>query len=101
MAPPGPALCGQAISRAIGSLGLEIRVGIHTGECEVIDGKASGLAVVIGSRVMSLAKPSELLVSQTVKDLVAGSGLRLEDRGLRVLKGIPGEWRLFAAVPAS
>jgi class 3 adenylate cyclase len=88
--------CGQAISRAIGSLGLEIRVGIHTGECEMIDGKASGLAVVIGSRVMSHAKPSELLVSQTVKDLVVGSGLLFEDRGEHDLKGVPGPWHLYA-----
>ena len=88
--------CGQAISRAIGSLGLEIRVGIHTGECEVIDGKASGLAVVIGSRVMSLARPSELLVSQTVKDLVVGSGLVFADRGEHDLKGVPGPWHLYA-----
>jgi class 3 adenylate cyclase len=88
--------CGQAISRAIGSLGLEIRVGIHTGECEVIDGKASGLAVVIGSRVMSFAGPSDVVVSQTVKDLVVGSGLMFEDRGEHDLKGVPGSWHLYA-----
>jgi pimeloyl-ACP methyl ester carboxylesterase len=88
--------CGQGIAREIASVGLEVRVGVHTGECEVTDGKASGLAVVIGSRVMSLAGPSEVVVSQTVKDIVVGSGLRFEDRGGHKLKGVPGEWRIYA-----
>jgi class 3 adenylate cyclase len=83
------------------TLGLEVRAGVHTGECEVIGTKLGGIAVHLGARVAALASAGEVLVSQTVKDLVAGSGLRLEDRGLRTLKGIPGEWRLFAAVPAS
>jgi class 3 adenylate cyclase len=83
------------------TLDLEVRAGVHTGECEVIGTKLGGIAVHVGARVAALASAGEVLVSQTVKDLVAGSGLRLEDRGLRTLKGIPGEWRLFAAVPAS
>ena len=70
-------------------LGIEIRVGVHTGECEVIDGKYAGLTVSIGARVASNAQPSEVLVSRTVKDLVAGSGLSFEDRGEHELKGGP------------
>lgn len=75
-----------------------MRAGLHTGECEMLDAKLTGLAVHIGARVAALAKPGEVLVSNTVKDLVAGSGLRFEDRGDQILKGVPGEWRLFAAV---
>ena len=69
---------------------------MHTGECETIDGKVGGLAVVIGSHIGSLAGPSQVLVSQTVKDLVAGSGLVFEERGQHELKGVPERWRLFA-----
>jgi class 3 adenylate cyclase len=68
----------------------------HTGECEVIDGKIAGIAVHTGARVAAQAQPGEVLVSRTVKDLVAGSGIALQDRGDYELKGIPGEWRLFA-----
>jgi pimeloyl-ACP methyl ester carboxylesterase len=93
--------CALAIVAGARTLGLEVRAGVHTGECEVIGTKLGGIAVHVGARVAALASAGEVLVSQTVKDLVAGSGLRLEDRGLRTLKGIPGEWRLFAAVPAS
>jgi pimeloyl-ACP methyl ester carboxylesterase len=93
--------CALAIVAGARTLGLEVRAGVHTGECEVIGTKLGGIAVHLGARVAALASAGEVLVSQTVKDLVAGSGLRLEDRGLRALKGIPGEWRLFAAVPAS
>jgi class 3 adenylate cyclase len=89
--------CAQAISEAVRPIGIEIRVGIHTGECELIGGKAGGLAVVIGARIGAMASPSEVLVSQTVKDLVAGSGLVFEDRGEHVLKGVPGRWRVYAA----
>jgi class 3 adenylate cyclase len=78
------------------SLGLEIRAGLHTGECERVDGKIGGLAVNIGARVAASADGGEVLVSSTVKDLVAGSGIEFEDRGLHDLKGVPGEWRLFA-----
>jgi class 3 adenylate cyclase len=69
---------------------------VHTGEVQTIDGKVGGLGVVIGSRLGSLAGPSEVLVSQTVKDLVAGSGLTFEDRGRRALKGVPDEWQVYA-----
>ena len=85
-----------AIVEAVRRLGLDVRAGIHTGECEVIGDKLDGIAVHIGARVASLAAPGDVLVSSTVKDLVAGSGLRFEDRGVHILKGIPGEWRLYA-----
>lgn len=88
--------CGLAIIEAVRSLGLEVRVGVHTGEVETVGGKIGGLAVNIGARVVALASASELLVSQTVKDLVAGSGLAFEDRGAHELKGVPGEWRVYA-----
>ena len=87
--------CACAIQEAVAKIGLTIRAGLHTGECEVMGNKVSGIAVHIGARVMKKARPGEVLVSGTVKDLVAGSGLRFNDRGLNVLKGIPGEWRLF------
>ena len=77
-------------------LGLQIRAGLHTGECEVVDGKVSGIAVHIGARIAKQARPGEVLVSSTVKDLVAGSGLDFEERGMTELKGVPGEWRLYA-----
>jgi pimeloyl-ACP methyl ester carboxylesterase len=85
-----------AIAAAVRRLGIEVRAGIHTGECEVLGPKLSGVAVHIGARVASLAGPGEVLVSQTVRDLVAGSGLRFDDRGSHALKGVPGEWRLHA-----
>jgi class 3 adenylate cyclase len=89
--------CAQAIGGSMRELGLEVRAGLHTGECEIADGKIAGLAVNIGARVVALAEPGDVLVSSTVKDLVAGSDLQFEDRGVRELKGVPGEWRLFAA----
>jgi class 3 adenylate cyclase len=79
-------------------LGIEVRSGLHTGECELANGKVTGIAVHTGARVAAHAGPGEVLVSSTVKDLVAGSGLEFEDRGVHELKGIPGEWRLYAAV---
>ena len=88
--------CASAIVDCAQTLGLEIRAGLHTGECEVMGEKLSGLAVHIGARVASLANAGEVLVSSTVKDLVAGSGLRFSDRGNRSLKGVPGDWHLFA-----
>jgi class 3 adenylate cyclase len=100
----GPAraiTCARAIVETMPELGLEVRAGLHTGECEVIDGKVAGIAVHTGARVAANAKPGEVLVSRTVKDLVAGSGLAFEDRGEHELKGIPGEWRLYAVVGAS
>ena len=88
--------CACAISDAVRELGLEVRAGLHTGECELIEGKVGGVAVHIGARVAGSAQPGEVRVSSTVKDLVAGSGLEFEDRGVHELKGIPGDWRLFA-----
>jgi class 3 adenylate cyclase len=87
--------CGCAIRDAVGSLGLGIRVGVHTGECDVVDGKLAGLAVAVGARVAARADVGEVLVSGTVKDLVAGSGIVFDPRGVRELKGL-GEWPLFA-----
>jgi pimeloyl-ACP methyl ester carboxylesterase len=88
--------CAQAITEGVRELGIEIRAGLHTGECERIDRKVGGIAVNIGARVAAEALPSEVLVSSTVKDLVAGSGIEFRDRGTTALKGVPGEWRLFA-----
>ena len=88
--------CAQAIGDSMRELGLDVRAGLHTGECELADGKIAGLAVNIGARVAALAGPGEVLVSSTVRDLVAGSDLEFEDRGVAELKGVPGGWRLFA-----
>jgi class 3 adenylate cyclase/pimeloyl-ACP methyl ester carboxylesterase len=88
--------CAFAIRDAVESLGLQVRIGVHTGECDLVDGKLSGLAVNIGARVAAQAEESEVLVSGTVKDLVAGSGITFEPRGTRELKGL-GEWPLYAA----
>jgi class 3 adenylate cyclase len=88
--------CASAITSGVRELGLDVRAGLHTGECELVDGKVAGIAVHTGARVASQAQPGEVLVSSTVKDLVAGSGIAFEDRGVSELKGIPGEWRLFA-----
>jgi pimeloyl-ACP methyl ester carboxylesterase/class 3 adenylate cyclase len=87
--------CGEAITHSVRSLGIEVRVGLHTGECEVVDGKVGGIAVHIGARVAAKAGPGEVLVSSTVRDLVAGSGIDFDDRGITELKGVPGEWRLY------
>ena len=95
----GPAravLAATALRDPLRAIGLEVRAGLHTGECEVSDGKIVGIAVSIGARISSLAGPGDVLVSSTVKDLVAGSGLRFEDRGVHQLKGIPEAWHLFA-----
>ncbi len=88
--------CACAITESVRGLGLEVRAGLHTGECEVMDSKVGGIAVHIGARVASEAQPGEVLVSSTVKDLVAGSGLRFRERGIAALKGVPDEWRLYA-----
>lgn len=79
-------------------LGIGVRAGLHTGECELIDGKPGGVSVVIGARIGALADPGKVLVSQTVKDLVAGLGVSLKDRGVHALKGIPDEGRLYRVV---
>jgi class 3 adenylate cyclase len=88
---------GHSIISGLDGLGLEARVGIHVGECELHDRKPTGVAVNIGARVASLAHPGEVLVTRTVRDLVAGSGLRFAERGTHPLKGVPGEWELFTA----
>jgi class 3 adenylate cyclase/pimeloyl-ACP methyl ester carboxylesterase len=89
--------CGQAIAESTQRLGLQIRAGVHTGEVELIDGKPGGMAVNIGARIASRARADEVVVSQTVKDLVVGSGLSFQERGEHTLKGVPGTWRLYAA----
>jgi class 3 adenylate cyclase len=88
--------CACAIVESMPELGLDVRAGLHTGECELANGKVAGIAVHIGARVASLAHSREVLVSSTVKDLVAGSEIAFEERGSHELKGIPGEWRLYA-----
>ena len=91
--------CAKGIVEAVRPLGIEVRAGLHTGECEIIDTKCGGLTVSIGARVAALAGPGEVLVSQTVKDLVAGSGLAFAERGEHELKGVPGSWRIYAVEP--
>jgi class 3 adenylate cyclase len=99
----GPAraiACAQAIVDSSRPLDLAMKAGIHTGECEVIGEKIAGIAVNVGSRIATMAAPGEVLVSSTVKDLVAGSGIEFEERGEHELKGVPGTWRLYAVVGA-
>ncbi|MGH2785705.1 MAG: adenylate/guanylate cyclase domain-containing protein, partial [Actinomycetota bacterium] len=88
--------CAIAIREAVRGLGIEVRAGLHTGECEVRGDDVGGIAVHIGARVSALSGPNEILVSGTLRDLVVGSGLVFEDRGSHELKGVPGEWRLYA-----
>jgi class 3 adenylate cyclase len=88
--------CALAITDAVREIGLDVRAGLHTGECEITDSKVGGIAVHIGARVAAQAGPGEVLVSSTVKDLVAGSGIRFQDQGIAELKGVPGEWRLYS-----
>ena len=89
--------CAQAISASAERMGLQVRAGVHTGECELIDGKAGGINVIIGARVASCADAGDVLVTRTVRDLVAGSGLAFHERGEHELKGIPDRWQLYAA----
>ena len=92
--------CAISIRDAVRALGIEVRAGLHTGECEVRGDDIGGIAVHIGARVSALAGPNDVLVSSTLRDLVIGSGLEFDDRGTHELKGVPGEWRLFAvAIP--
>jgi class 3 adenylate cyclase len=96
--------CACAVAERSSSEGVEIRAGVHTGECELIGGDVGGMAVHIGARVAAQAAPGEVLVSSTVKDLVVGSGIEFADRGSHELKGVPGDWRLLAVAdhrPAS
>jgi len=92
--------CARAIVGAVDELDLTVRAGVHTGECELQDGKVAGIAVNIGARVAAAADPGEVLVSGTVKDLVAGSGIEFQEQGVHELKGVPGEWRLYTVRPA-
>jgi class 3 adenylate cyclase len=97
----GPAraiACAQRIVEEARELELEVRAGVHTGECEIVGDKIAGIAVVTGARISSLAGPGEVLVSRTVKDLVAGSGIEFEDRGEQALKGVPDVWQLYAVI---
>ena len=93
--------CARAITDSMGEIGLRVRAGLHTGECELVNGKVAGIAVNIGARIAARAAAEEVLVTQTVKDLVAGSDLAFEDRGVAELKGVPGEWRLYAVADAA
>jgi class 3 adenylate cyclase len=90
--------CALEVTQRVRDLGIEVRAGVHTGECEVIEGKSAGITVSIGARVASNAGPSQVLISQTVKDLVAGSGLTFDDAGQHELKGVPDRWRLYSVV---
>jgi class 3 adenylate cyclase len=90
--------CALGIAEGVQDLGIEIRAGVHTGECEIIDDKLGGISVTIGARVASHAGPSQVLVSQTVKDLVAGSGFTFEAEGEHELKGVPDRWRLYSVI---
>jgi class 3 adenylate cyclase len=92
--------CAMAIRDAVQSLGIQLRAGLHTGECEVRGDDIGGIGVHIGARVSALAGPNDVLVSSTLRDLVIGSGIEFEDRGTHELKGVPGEWRLFAVASA-
>jgi class 3 adenylate cyclase/pimeloyl-ACP methyl ester carboxylesterase len=92
--------CAMAIRDAVQTLGIEVRAGLHTGECEIRGDDIGGIAVHIGARVSALARSNDVLVSSTLRDLVIGSGLAFEDRGSHRLKGVPGEWRLFAVASA-
>jgi class 3 adenylate cyclase len=91
--------CAQSIIAVVGELGLDLRAGLHTGECELHDGKLAGIAVSVGARVAGEAGPGQVIVSGTVRDLVAGSGIEFEDLGERALKGVPDKWRLYAVRP--
>jgi class 3 adenylate cyclase len=93
--------CASAIAESVRDLGLEVRAGLHTGECELLGGKVRGIAVHTGARIAALAAPNEVLVSGTVHDLVAGSELRFENRGTHTLKGVPGEWQVFSVCTGS
>ena len=92
--------CAQAIVNGARQLGIEVRAGVHVGECEVRGDDLAGIAVHIGAHVSALAGPGEVFVSSTVRDLVAGSGIAFEDRGCHELKGVPGEWQVLAVVPS-
>jgi pimeloyl-ACP methyl ester carboxylesterase len=93
--------CARAISDSVGTLDLQVRAGLHTGECELVGNRIAGIAVHTGARIVALARPGEILVSSTVKDLVAGSGIEFVEHGEHELKGVPGRWQLYAASPGT
>jgi class 3 adenylate cyclase len=88
--------CGVSVARAAFAAGVPIRVGLHTGECEIVGGDLAGITVHIAARIGALAQPNEVLVSRTLKDLVAGSDITFADRGTHTLKGVPDDWHLYA-----
>lgn len=88
--------CAQSLHKAVRELDIEIRAGLHVGEIELIGNDVGGIAVHIAARILALARPNEILASSTVKDLVAGSGIAFEDRGVQALRGVPEEWRIMA-----
>jgi class 3 adenylate cyclase len=90
--------CARAIRDSVGELGLSVRIGVHTGECEVKGEKLSGIAIHFGAKIAAIADADQIVVSQTVKDLVAGSGIKFKDYGDHSLKGIPDEWHLYIVV---
>jgi class 3 adenylate cyclase len=92
--------CAQAMSKAFDGIGLEIRAGLHTGECELRGDDVAGIAVHLGARIGALAGPGEVLVSSTVRDLTLGSGIEFDDRGRHELKGVPGDWQVLAVTSA-
>jgi class 3 adenylate cyclase len=92
--------CARAVIDRVGELGLAVRAGVHTGECEIHEDKVAGIAVAIGARVASAAGAGNIFVSSTVKDLVAGSGIEFAERGVHQLKGVPGEWHLYSVADA-
>jgi class 3 adenylate cyclase len=96
-APTRAIQCARAINEGVRRLGIEIRAGVHTGECEQVGDALEGVAVHVAARVAAVAEGSEVLVSSMAKDLVAGSAIAFADRGTHVFKGLPGEWRLFSA----
>jgi class 3 adenylate cyclase len=98
-APSHAVRCAESIARAVRALGLEVRIGLHTGECEVIGGDVGGMAVHIAARVAALAAPGEVLASGTTFGTVVGSGLAFQERGTHSLRGVPGRWPLFALLP--
>jgi class 3 adenylate cyclase len=93
--------CAEAIMEAVRELDLKLRIGLHTGECELIGDDITGIAVNIAARIGALAGPSEILVSSTVRDLVVGSNLRFSEAGIHDLRGVPGEWRIFRLIDAT
>jgi class 3 adenylate cyclase len=90
----------KALPSSLEALGIEVRCGIHTGEMEILDDDVAGLAVHIAARISALAGPSEVLVSRTVKDLVAGTGIDMTSRGTHTLKGVPDEWEIYEVISA-